>query len=324
MPLQQSKKHYTRAQTSATFDNLTDYHLQILVFLMRHRLARTSHIHMFMGGELDYLRRSMRLLFDLDPPLVMRRKEPYIKGQRVEGSHSKIHEPTELGLSAATTYLGIPEQSADNPIRTDHALLRTAFLAPLEGACFEDTYRYIDATEIIAVQPKNRRTNPNPYSWELFVNKQNHVLVPDKIFILEHPRPHTGTTKRGLFFLEIDTGGRGHKSEPIERSDLRQSSIAKKILLYGLTYVRKIHAKHFRVDNFRVLIITRGSDRIDHMIEVVKRYSAIHGFPPSIFHFTEHQDFTPDTILTMPWRVYRRKRIQDIVAEGEVARTLID
>ena len=322
MAVKKSKKHFVAVPDGVHFHSLSDFHLQILVFLMRHRIARTSHIHMFMACDRDFLQRSMRLLFDLG--LVERRREPFIRGQQVIGSRSRIHEPTNLGLQAASEYLQIPEQAVFNPRRTDHALLRTAFLAPLEAACTNNTHHFVNATEIIAERPKSVREQKNPYSWHVFFKKGEHNVVPDKIFALEAPRPNSTFSKRALFFLEIDTAGAGHKSEPIERSNFSQSSLAKKILLYGLTYLRKTHAKQFGVDNFRVLIITRGAKRIENMLEVIKRYSQIHGFPPSLFMLCEHDDFSPDSILSHEWRVYRRRKGEGGVVEGEELQTLID
>ena len=318
------RKHYIPAQTNARIEDLTSYHYAILGFLLRHKIARSSHIHMAVGGSVRHLQHAVRLLMDAPLCFIRPRRKPHQKGERVTGSLPKIYEITPDGATAYCQEQDIPMQDVYVPKNLDHGLLRTTFLAPLEAMCEQMEHAYVDSTEVVRALPQKQRNMPNPYRWEIVYQKASHGVTPDKLFALDMVRKPSGETRRALFFLEIDTAGAGFKGEPIERSDFAQSSIAKKIVLYGITYNRNIHRTQFKVDNFRVLFLMRSTERIAHALEVVKRRAAVFGFPPSIFYFALHEEFTPERIATMEWRHWRKQQVNERYEEFEDVRRLFD
>lgn len=115
-------------------------------------------------------------------------------------------------------------------------------------------------------------------------NGERHeiAIVPDEVFGL-HYLDKPGGRNRAYFFVEIDRG-----TMPITRSDIRQTSFARKLMSHSDTHERKLHTERFGIKNFRVLTLTTSCDRITTMQQAWES-EVSHRAPAGMFLFGEKQ-----------------------------------
>ncbi len=117
---------------------------------------------------------------------------------------------------------------------------------------------------------------------------QEKKLEPDYSFLLSFGREGQ-KTKQQFYFVEIDVG---IGSMPMERSDMAQSSLLKKFLIYDAYRQSKKSTTEFKVSIFRVLIITSTTARIKTMQSLLKKYR----INENMFWFTTHQGLRDDML----------------------------
>ena len=137
-------------------------------------------------------------------------------------------------------------------------------------------------------------------------------LRPDKIcgvHVLSRPEGRN----RAYFFLEADLG-----TMPVERSTLRQTSIAKKIMGYSETYQQKLHATMYNWQSgFRVLFVTTSQERIDTMLKYVAKMTHERTYRSVLFLFTDYATLTRQNIFDVPWRRMRNGAEDRVTLLGE-------
>ena len=94
-------------------------------------------------------------------------------------------------------------------------------------------------------------------------------IEPDYAFSLYLPK----VRRRAFFLVEIDRG-----TMPVERYDLKQTSILRKLLAYQTMWKSKRHTQHFDWRNFRVLFVTTSQERVDNMIAAMNAHGQTKGF----------------------------------------------
>jgi DNA-binding PadR family transcriptional regulator len=103
-------------------------------------------------------------------------------------------------------------------------------------------------------------------------------VSPDDAFRLifhNEPKPHNF----GTFFPEADRA-----TEPNDTDTAREVYVYRKMLAYYFTYMLGIHTELFGFKEFRVPILTTSAKRVEHLIEVNKRFNNDEG--SELFLFT--------------------------------------
>lgn len=99
------------------------------------------------------------------------------------------------------------------------------------------------------VKPQGREQHREPFRWTGDLPGKRRVgVVPDKVFALDTTRPD-GVITRMHYFLEADRG-----TMPIERRDLEQSCVLRKLKAYEATRISGIGRSLLKLKDFRVPI----------------------------------------------------------------------
>ncbi|MCP3969292.1 MAG: hypothetical protein GY717_03040, partial [Rhodobacteraceae bacterium] len=153
----------------------------------------------------------------------------------------------------------------------------------------------LDGDRLTAKLPVQTQQKAKPFRQNTPVVHQgarSHIGVePDIVFSL-----HLKTKNRQAFFLvEIDRG-----TMPVERSNLRQTSILRKLLAYQTIWQSKLHQQQLGWHSFRVLFVTSSRERADNMITAANKHALTKGSP--IFLFTDKQSlYAHDNLLAHEW-----------------------
>jgi hypothetical protein len=284
---------------------LTERDLDILRQVHKHRFLRSSHIVQLVGGSQQAIVRRLQLLYHhnyLDRP---REQIPFYTSP---GSKPMVYGLGNAGADILAQHLNIPrgkvnwtaKNKAAGPIFLEHTLLAADFMVALEAACRKSgQVRLIEAGEILEQAPEATRRRKNPFAWNVTFSHQNELLtlgiIPDRIFGLHYlDRPDGGS--KLYFFLEADRA-----TMPVMRSNLRQTSLYRKILAYRETHHQKLHTDLYNFKNFRVLTVTSSAERVRNCIEASKQATA--GKGPNLFLFTDKAALEGcDSVLHLPWR----------------------
>jgi hypothetical protein len=128
-------------------------------------------------------------------------------------------------------------------------------------------------------------------------------LRPDRIIsIIDLNKPEEKA--RRAFFLEKDRG-----TMPLERADLLQSSILRKLFGYSRFYIDRKHKDCFGFRGFRVLFVTESKQRADNMRALYRKYAAQKKYNPDIaaqalFWFCDMATIKAyDNIFDVPWQL---------------------
>ena len=95
--------------------------------------------------------------------------------------------------------------------------------------------------------------------------------------------------------VEVDRG-----TMPVERFDLRQTSILRKLLAYQTLWKSKMHQQHFGWKNFRVLFVTTSLERAENMIASLNSYGQTQNSPLFLFA-DKHSLYSDDDMLSQSW-----------------------
>jgi hypothetical protein len=128
------------------------------------------------------------------------------------------------------------------------------------------------------------RELPTPVTtWRVPVMDDGNIyedgVSPDDVFRLifnKEPKPNNF----GNFFPEADRA-----TEPNDSETARAVYLYRKMLAYYFTYMLGIHTELFGFKEFRVPILTTSAKRVEHLIEVNKRFNNDEG--SELFLFTD-------------------------------------
>src|SRR5262249_52199742 len=133
--------------------------------------------------------------------------------------------------------------------------------------------------ELIAEFPEKTRAMRNPLSMRTTISKDNTSheigIVPDLIFGIGFP-----DGSRRCFMVEIDRG-----TMPICRSDITQSSFERKMRGYLAAHAAGQHETQFGWKAFRVLTVTKDSNRQNSIIESLQEIQPPSPVGPALFLF---------------------------------------
>lgn len=265
---QQRLPRFTRDPEAAGSFQVTQRDLEILRHVAEHRFIRSEWIVKLVGGSRQQLLRRLNLLYHhgyLERPRCQ--LDYYHQG----GSKSFVYGLASRGAGRLRRDLNMPFERMDWATRNkgvgrlflEHTLMVSDFMAALEIGCRERSeMRLLYAHDLL--QPKGRGNTREPFRWTVDLPGKRRVgVVPDKVFALELTH-RDGCIERTHYFLEADQG-----TMPIERRDLRQSCVLRKLKSYEWTYASGIHRTRLRAENFRVLIITPQTTRAQNISKAV-------------------------------------------------------
>lgn len=267
---QQRLPRFRRAPDAAGSFQFTKRDLELLRHVAEHRFIKSEWLVKLDGGSKQQVLRRLNLLYHhgyLDRPRAQ--LDYFHEG----GSKSHVYGLASRGAGRLRRDLDMPFDRMDWTTRKkrvgrlflEHTLMVSDFMAALELDCRERTdVRLLYPHEL--PKPKGRENSREPFRWTVDLPGKRRVgVVPDKVFALEVTHPD-GRMERTHYFLEADRG-----TMPIERRDLRQSCVLRKLKAYEATHSTQVHRTRFEADRFRALIISTQSDRNRHISEAVGR-----------------------------------------------------
>jgi hypothetical protein len=128
-------------------------------------------------------------------------------------------------------------------------------------------------------------------------------VSPDDVFrLIFHKEPKPDNF--GTFFPEADRA-----TEPNDTETARAVYLYRKMLAYYFTYMLGIHTELFGFKEFRVPILTTSAKRVEHLIEVNKRFNNDEG--SELFLFTDRTSLCASPhVLEHEWINGRGERVR--------------
>ena len=265
---QQRLPRFTRDSEAAGSFQITARDIEILRHVAEHRFIRSEWLVKLAAGSRQQLLRRLNLLYHHG---YLERPRAQLDYYHQGGSKSLVYGLASRGAGRLRRDLDMPFHRMDWTTRNkgvgrlflEHTLMVSDFIAELElDSRQSPDIRLLFPHEL--PQPKGRENHREPFRWTVDLPGKRHVgVVPDKVFALELTHPD-GRIERTHYFLEADQG-----TMPIERRDLRQSCVLRKLKSYEGTYSTGIHRTRLSAERFRVLIITPQATRAQNIREAV-------------------------------------------------------
>jgi DNA-binding Lrp family transcriptional regulator len=253
---------------------LTPRDREILQHIHRHRFLRSDHLAVLLPGSPQQILRRLQRLYHhgfLERP---RCQIDYYQS----GSRRMAYGIGNKGAASLKRELALPYHRLDwgqknrvTRLFLEHALLVSDVMVALEVTRRNKTdVRLITSDEIKLPGDTGRKREP--FQWT--VNIGGHIncgIIPDRVFGLEFT-DKSGRKNSSWFFLEADRA-----TMPVRRAGLDRSSFYRKLLAYEATWKQNIHRTRFGWRRFRVLTVTTGEERMDHLIEACRNLKHGHG-----------------------------------------------
>jgi hypothetical protein len=251
--------------------HLTKDDIAIIRHVAKHRFLRSTHIVRLIGRPAKKVVERLGALYHtayLDRPRAQldyyatTKRPPYVYalGNRGADLLAEIDgaEPAKVDWTDKNRDAGRPF--------IDHTLLVAEVMIAFEMAArARPDIILLEPHDILARAPEATQRADNPWKWRATVPHDGQFVsvahVPDKVFGLDF----TAERKRVYFFLEADRA-----TMPVKRSNIRQTSVASKLLAYYHGYRAGHHTARFGIGNFRVLTVTTTQQRLATMLQVGK------------------------------------------------------
>src|SRR5215213_10212110 len=300
VPVQQSvrRPRFRRAAEPPAF-RLTDDDVEIIRHIARHRFLRSTHIarllRLFHAGYVDRPRAQLDrfptsgtapmlyALADRGARLLRQRGDSPLADIEWSRKNRKVQRPF-----------------------IDHQVEIVDFQVALQRAVSTQAeVRLFFEGEGSAAASRRQERDARPFTLSAQLSQNGIVhrvsVVPDLVFALQFAH---GT--RHNYAVEIDRG-----TMPVFRSDLEQTSIARKMQVYLAAHAAKQHQREFAWANFRVLFVTTNEERIETMIEASCQSPARRcGARASLFWFSTFAG-TKDAadLLSLQWHDGNRRAV---------------
>jgi len=201
----------------------------------------------------------------------------------------------QRSIAFANTEWSRKNREAGRPF-IEHQLEIVDFQVALERAVRDHTdIRLIHSDELIAAFPEQTRSMRNPLALQVSIlhNENTHAigLIPDLVFGLMFP-----DGSRRCFMVEIDRG-----TMSVSRSDVRQTSIERKLRAYLTAYAGKQHERQFGWKSFRVLVVTTEDQRIRSVQEILRELHIPDSPGPSLFFLATRSALSMSGPLDHTW-----------------------
>ena len=258
---------------------LTERDIELFKLLNRYHFLRSNFLYAFLGGnsETRFKERLGHLYHDgryINRPeqqwqFANSRYMPVVhelddRGEQVLRERGLIHSDSPLFKKG--------RMGAYRPFA--HELRICDCMASVElGVRQDQSLRFISWQEIIAKSPESTRKLDNPFAIPVSVShtfprtgvaqRADIKIVPDGLFGLEYTRD--GSRAYRFFALEAD-----RNTQPVTRSDLRQTSYLRKILAYRQISAQNIHKSHLGLPNLFVLTVTTNESHMTNIMSLVR------------------------------------------------------
>lgn len=273
---------------------MTTRDVDILRAVNRHRFLHSPQIAELVGGSHQQtLRRLQKLCHHgyLERPTCQ--LDYYQRG----GSRSIVYGLASRGASHLRRVDNTPFSRLDWTSRNtsvkrlflEHALMVSKIMVALEIACRKRGNVRLHIEHEISL-PSYTRDTREPFRWTVTVSGKGKLgIIPDRVFALEF----ADSGERILCFLEADCG-----TMPIQRTTLKMSSFARKLIAYRASWTQRIHLTRFGFSRARVLTVTTGIQRLENLLEAAA--SVERGKGLFLFAETGAVNSTTD-MLALPW-----------------------
>jgi hypothetical protein len=175
----------------------------------------------------------------------------------------------------------------------EHALMVADIMVAIEiAARHREDLEFVAAESLLPMKTRPDHSHPWKLSADLVAGREHHsvTLIPDAVFALRC----RATGRYACFFLEADRG-----TMPVERADLAQTSIRRKLLAYQAALKARQHLDRFAFHNLRILTVTTGAERLQSMIGALN--TVTHGIATGRFLFADHLAVTGADPLSLLW-----------------------
>jgi hypothetical protein len=180
-----------------------------------------------------------------------------------------------------------------------HALSVSDVMVAVETACHSiPSVRILREADLLLLNA-DRSGARNGFRWHVTIKKDGRAerigLIPDTAFAVESLED-SGELRRLYYFVEVDRG-----TMPVFRKRLALSSIYRKALAYIESRRSGITDKQFAIFAFRVLFVTDGDERMNHIMHICQ---AANGNQHStMFLFATQEELNKaNNILLFPWK----------------------
>jgi protein involved in plasmid replication-relaxation len=266
MPRTERLSRFERDPKAAASYRFTPRDLEILRQVAEHRFIKSEWLVKLVGGSKQQVLRRLHLLYHHG---YLERPRAQLDYYHEGGSHSLVYGLASRGAGRLRRDLDMPFERMDWTNRNksvgrlflEHTLMVSSYMAALELDCHKrSNVRLIYAHEL--PKPADRGNHREPFRWTVDLPGKRRVgIVPDKIFAIETSNKD-GRIERMHYFLEADRG-----TMPIERRDLRQSCVLRKLKAYQETFTSGVHRARLQMQRFRTLILATSSDRRKNITE---------------------------------------------------------
>jgi hypothetical protein len=265
---------------------------------VRHRFLRSTHIATLIGRSLDAVNGRLNGLFHhgyIDRPRAQLDYYPAAGSAPI--AYALADRGARLlkrdGITFANLELSRKNREAGRPF-IEHQLEIMDFYVALQTAMrARNDARLVHADEMIATPPDRSFASPT-LRVELRDRGGAHEIgvVPDLVFAI-----HLTSGARYNFLVEIDRG-----TMPIVRSDIRQTSFARKMRAYLTAHAARMHERDFGWKTFRVLTVTTDESRMRTMMDALRRLHVAHSPGAQLFYFATRGDLRAIDPLANRWR----------------------
>lgn len=264
MTIQVRLPRFTRDPYAAGSFQFTRRDLEMLRHVAEHRFIKSEWLIKLVSGSKQQVLRRLHLLYHhgyLDRPRAQ--LDYYHEG----GSRSMVYGLASRGAGRLRRDLNMPFERMDWTTRSkrvgrlflEHTLMVSDFMASLELECRTREDVHLIYGDDLS-KPDGREHRREPFRWTVDLPGKRRVgVVPDKVFALDTTRAD-GFVTRMHYFLEADRG-----TMPIERRDLRQSCVLRKLKAYEATHSSARHRHWLSARQFRVLMLVPGQERHEHV-----------------------------------------------------------
>jgi hypothetical protein len=257
---QQRLPRFLRHPELAGAFQMTPRDVEILRHVAEHRFIRSEWLIELVGGSRQQVLRRLNLLFHHS---YLERPRAQLDYYHEGGSKSLVYGLASRGAGRLRRDLDMPFHRMDWTTRNkrvgrlflEHTLMVSDFMASLEIECrLHSNLRLRYGHELTL--PAGREKSREPFRWTVDLPGKRRVgVVPDKVFAIE-VKSDLGETRSVTFYLEADQG-----TMPIERRDLRQSCVLRKLKSYEATSLSGLQRKGQGSEYFKVIFVAKSEAR---------------------------------------------------------------
>ena len=281
---------------------ITPRDIYILQMVARYRFLNSKHITLATEGSPKNIRNRLKALFEHN---YLDRPECQYDYYRPGGGSSLV--VYALGDKGAQLLMQEGDFSQGHKVSwkqknkqagrpfLDHTLAIADFAVRLHTAVrHRPDIELLDGDHLLQRMPEETRNSDKPYRLNVPVifkgTRYGIGVEPDYVFSLGFPREK----RRVNFLCEIDRG-----TMPVARKDLNATSILRKFLAYSALWSNKMHTKHFGWNNFRVLMLTKNTERVDTMLNTLEQHIPQNN--KYIFWFGDKKTCDNTEIMKVDW-----------------------